>query len=247
LLNLRRAKESISIPLIASLNAINIEVWVEYAKLIAQTGVDGIELNFYPNHLDLNREASDIEKEQIMIVKEIKKSVSIPVSVKLSPDYTNALNIIKKLDNLDIDTFVLFNSFFQPDIDIEHEKHIKKSNFSHSGDYKKSLRFVGLLYQNIKAEICSSHGIFTGEDVIKLILSGASSVQVVSTLYKNGLSQISKMSCEIEEWMEKKNYNNLDDFRGKLSKNTLSKTPFVYKRAQYVDLIINADTIFGNN
>jgi len=103
------------------------------------------------------------------------------------------------------------------------------------------------LYQNIKAEICSSHGIFTGEDVIKLILSGASSVQVVSTLYKNGLSQISKMSCEIEEWMEKKNYNNLDDFRGKLSKNTLSKTPFVYKRAQYVDLIINADTIFGKN
>jgi dihydroorotate dehydrogenase (fumarate) len=247
LLNLRNAKESISIPLIASLNAVNIETWVEYAKLIAQTGVDGLELNFYPNQLDLNREASDIEKEQLLVVKELTKSIAIPVSVKLSPDYTNTLNHIKKLDDLGINTFVLFNSFFQPDIDIEHEKHIKKYNFSHQGDYKKSLRYSGLLYQKIKAEICSSHGIFTGEDVIKLLLSGASSVQVVSTLYKNGIGQISKMRSEIEAWMERKEYHTLDDFRGKLSNSKLEKNPFVYKRAQYVDLIINAENIFGNN
>jgi len=247
LLNLRNAKESISIPLIASLNAVNIETWVEYAKLIAQTGVDGIELNFYPSQLDLNREASDIEKEQLLVVKEIKKSIAIPVSVKLSPDYTNTLNHIKKLDDLGINTFVLFNSFFQPDIDIEHEKHIKKYNFSHQGDYKKSLRYSGLLYQKIKAEICSSRGIFTGEDVIKLLLSGASSVQVVSTLYKNGITQVSKMRSEIEAWMERKDYHTLDDFRGKLSNGNLEKNPFVYKRAQYVDLIINAENIFGNN
>ena len=247
LLNLRNAKESISIPLIASLNAVNIETWVEYAKLIAQTGVDGIELNFYPSQLDLNREASDIEKEQLLIVTEIKKNIAIPVSVKLSPDYTNTLNHIKKLDDLGINTFVLFNSFFQPDIDIEHEKHIKKYNFSHQGDYKKSLRYSGLLYQKIKAEICSSRGIFTGEDVIKLILSGATSVQVVSTLYKNGIAQVSKMRNEIEAWMERKGYENLDDFRGKLSNGKLEKNPFVYKRAQYVDLIINAENIFGNN
>jgi len=247
LLNLRNAKESISIPLIASLNAVNIETWVEYAKLIAQTGVDGLELNFYPNQLDLNREASDIEKEQLLVVTEIKKSIAIPVSVKLSPDYTNTLNHIKKLDELGINTFVLFNSFFQPDIDIEHEKHIKKYNFSHQGDYKKSLRYSGMLYQKIKAEICSSHGIFTGEDVIKLLLSGASSVQVVSTLYKNGIGQISKMRSEIEAWMERKEYHTLDDFRGKLSNSKLEKNPFVYKRAQYVDLIINAENIFGNN
>ena len=247
LLNLRNAKESISIPLIASLNAVNIETWVEYAKLIAQTGVDGLELNFYPSQLDLNREASDIEKEQLLVVKEIKKSIAIPVSVKLSPDYTNTLNHIKKLDDLGINTFVLFNSFFQPDIDIEHEKHIKKYNFSHQGDYKKSLRYSGLLYQKIKAEICSSRGIFTGEDVIKLILSGATSVQVVSTLYKNGIAQISKMRSEIEAWMERKDYHTLDDFRGKLSNSKLEKNPFVYKRAQYVDLIINAENIFGNN
>jgi dihydroorotate dehydrogenase (fumarate) len=247
LLNLRKAKESISIPLIASLNAVNIETWVEYAKLIAQTGVDGIELNFYPNLWDMDRESVDIENDQIRIVKEIKQNISIPVSVKLSPDYTNTLNLIKKLDGVGVDTFVLFNSFFQPDIDIETEKHIKKYNFSKPGDYKKSLRFAGLLYKNIKAEICSSNGIFTGADAIKLILSGASSVQVVSMLYKNGISQIGKMKSEMAAWMDEKNYQTLDDFRGKLSNNMLTKNPFVYKRAQYVDLIMNAEDIFGNN
>jgi len=247
LLNLRKAKESISIPLIASLNAVNIATWIDYAKMIAETGVDGIELNFYQNLWDLDRDSNDIENEQILIVREIKQNVSIPVSVKLSPDYTNPLNLIKKLDRAGVDSFVLFNSFFQPDIDIVYEKHIKKYNFSNQGDYKKSLRFAGLLYHNINADICSSHGIFTGADVIKLILSGASSVQVVSTLYKNGISQISKMNAEIEEWMELKNYNSLEDFKGKLSKNKLSKNPFVYKRAQYVDLILNAEDIFGNN
>ena len=247
LLNLRKAKESISIPVIASLNAVNVETWVEYAKLISQTGVDGIELNFYPNLWDVDRDSTEIENEQIMIVKEIKKNVNIPLGVKLSPDYTNALNLIKKLDKEGVDSFVLFNSFFQPDIDIEFEKHIKKYNFSHPGDYKKSLRFAGLLYQNVKADICSSHGIFTGADVIKLILSGASSVQVVSTIYKNGISQIGKMTTELEDWMKEKNYTCLDDFRGKLSKNMLNKTPFIYKRAQYVDLLLNTEDIFGNN
>ena len=247
LLNLRKAKESISIPVIASLNAVNVQTWVEYAKLINQTGVDGIELNFYPNIWDLDRDSADIENEQVMIVKEIKKNITIPLSVKLSPDYTNALNLIKKLDGEGVDAFVLFNSFFQPDIDIKSEKHIKKYNFSNPGDYKKSLRFAGLLYQNIRAEVCSSHGIFTGADIIKLILSGASSVQVVSTIYKNGISHISSMKQEIEDWMDEKNYDSLEDFKGKLSKNSLSKNPFVYKRAQYVDLLLNAEDIFGNS
>ena len=136
LLNLRTAKESISIPVIASLNAVNVDTWVEYAKLISQTGVDGIELNFYPNLWDIDRDSSDIENEQIRIVKEIKRCVSIPLSVKLSPDYTNTLNLVKKLDQQGVDSVVLFNSFFQPDIDIKNEKHIKKYNFSNPGDYK---------------------------------------------------------------------------------------------------------------
>jgi dihydroorotate dehydrogenase (fumarate) len=245
LLNLRKAKESISIPLIASLNAVNTETWIRYAKLIAETGVDAIELNFYHTPSDFKKEAKQIEDEQINIVKEISGNCLIPVSVKLSPDYSNILNFIQKLDKSGTKGVVLFNSFYQPDIDINTEKHIKLYNFSNVGDYKKSLRFAGLLFQNIKADICSSHGVFSGADVIKLILAGSTCVQVVSTLYKNGLTQIGKIRNELSDWMDSKNYKSIDEFRGKLSKTNLSNDPFVYKRAQYVDLLLNSEEIFG--
>jgi dihydroorotate dehydrogenase (fumarate) len=244
LLNLRKAKECLSIPLIASLNAVNNDTWLKYAGLISETGVDGIELNFYQIPSDFNKSAKDIEDEQTNILKEIRQNISIPISVKLSPDYSNILNFIKKLDKAGADAFILFNSFFQPDIDVISEKHIKTSHLSNVGDYKKSLRYSGLLFENIKADICSSLGIFSGEDVIKLLLSGATCVQVVSTVYKNGLSQINSMKKELEDWMDIKNYKSIDEFRGKLSKNRLSGNPFIYKRAQYVDLLLNSEEIF---
>jgi dihydroorotate dehydrogenase (fumarate) len=245
LLNIRKARESLSIPLIASLNAVSIDTWIKYAGLLGETGVNGIELNFYQIPLDFNKNAKDIEDEQINILKEVKKIISIPVSVKLSSDYTNILNFIKKLDKAGVDAFVLFNSFFQPDIDVVSEKHIKSFNLSNEGDYKKSLRYAGLLFENIKADICSSHGIFSGADVIKLILSGSSCVQVVSTLYKNGITQINNIKNELKDYMDIKNYKSIDEFRGKLSRNKLSSNPFVYERAQYVDLLINSEEIFA--
>ena len=245
LLNIRKAKESLTIPLIASLNAINNETWLKYATLLGETGVDGIELNFYQIPLDFNRNAGEIEDEQIKTLKEIRKNISIPISVKLSSDYSNILNFIKKLDKAGANAVVLFNSFFQPDIDINTEKHIKTLHLSNAGDYKKSLRYTGLLFDNIKADICSSYGIFSGEDVIKLLLSGATCVQIVSTLYKNGLSQILNIRKELEEWMDLKSYKSIGEFRGKLSKNKLPGNPFVYKRAQYVDLLLNSEEIFA--
>jgi len=245
LLNIRKTKESLSIPVIASLNAVNSNTWIEYAKLISETGVDGIELNFYHIPSDFKKDAKEIEDEQVEIVKAIKQNISIPVSVKLSSDYSNMLNFIKKLDSVGVDAFVLFNSFFQPDIDIISEKHIKSFNLSNEGDYKKSLRYAGLLFENINADICSSHGIFTGTDVIKLLLSGSSCGQIVSTIYKNGFTQISNIKKELEKWMDIKNYKSIDEFRGKLSKNKLNSNPFVYMRAQYVDLLINSEEIFG--
>jgi dihydroorotate dehydrogenase (fumarate) len=245
LMNLRKAKESLSIPLIASLNAVNNDTWLKYARLIEETGVDGIELNFYQIPMDFKKNAKEIEDAQINTLKEIRQNISIPISVKLSPDYSNILNFIKKLDKAGADAFVLFNSFFQPDINVSIEKHIKSSHLSNTGDYKQSLRYAGLLFDNIKADICSTHGIFSGEDVIKLLLSGATCVQVVSTVYKNGLMQLNYIRRELEEWMDNKNYKRLDDFRGKLSNNRLTSNPFVYKRAQYVDLLLNSEEIFS--
>lgn len=241
--NLRKAVESVSIPVIASLNAVNMETWIKYAKLLSETGVAGIELNFYQIPLDFNKSAMEVEDEQLETLKEIRKNISKPLSVKLSPEYSNILNFVKKLDHAGADSFVLFNSFFQPDINIENEIHVRTTHLSNIGDYKKSLRYAGLLHGNIKADICSSNGIFRGEDVVRLLLSGATCVQVVSAVYKNGLSHIGRMKHELEEWMDRKDYDNIDEFRGKLSKNSLGADPFIYRRAQYVDILLNSDEL----
>ncbi len=243
LLNLKTAKQSVSIPLFASLNAIYDETWVEYAKLIEETGVDGIELNFYANQVDFDKTPEEIESSQIDILKKIKKSIKIPVSIKLSVFYSSPLNFIKKLDNAGADGVILFNRFFQPEIDVYNEKHFFPYDLSSQSDNKLALRFSGLLHGNINASICATGGIYYGEDVIKMLLAGADAVQVVSTLYKNKEGIISKLIEDLENWMNKKNYSSIDEFKGKLSRKKLTD-PFVYKRAQYIDILMNSDNIF---
>ena len=243
LLMVKNAKKAVNIPVIASLNAVYREAWVEYAKLLEDTGVDALELNFYAVPRDINKSGESIEQEQIEILKEVKKSVSVPVCVKLSPFYTNPLNLISLMDKAGADGFVLFNRFFQPDIDLNKETHIIHFPMSSEEDNKLPLRFAGLLHGNIKAGICSNTGIYNGTDVIKMILAGADCVQVVATIYKNKITYLSKIISDIESWMESRKYKSLEAFRGKLSNKKIND-PFVYKRAQYVDLLMKSDQIF---
>jgi dihydroorotate dehydrogenase (fumarate) len=243
LLNLRKARQVLSIPLIASLNAVYRETWAEYAGLLAETGVDGLELNFYSVPQDFNKSEESIVNDQVEIVAEIKKAVTIPVSVKLSPYYTNPLFVIRKMDEAGADGFVLFNRLFQPDIDIDLEENYFPYNLSHAQDNRISQRFAGLLYGNIKGSVCSNTGIMTGEDAVAMLLAGADAVQVVSTLYKNQIEYISTMLADMEEWMHSKQYNSIGDFRGKLSKKR-TRDPFAYKRAQYVDILLKSEEIF---
>jgi dihydroorotate dehydrogenase (fumarate) len=241
--NLKRAREKVSIPLIASLNAVYKETWIEYAQLIEQTGVDALELNFFAVPIDSKQESQTLENQQVEILKEIKKAVKIPVSVKLSPFYSSPLNVISKMDQAGVSAFVLFNRLFQPDIDLQSQEHITPFLLSHEEDNRLPLRYAGLLYKEIRADICSNSGIHTGNDVIKMILAGAGCVQVVSTLYKNKIEVISKMLTDIETWMDANKYSSLNDFRGKLSRANM-KDPFIYKRAQYVDLLLKSEEIF---
>jgi dihydroorotate dehydrogenase (fumarate) len=242
LFKLREIKKAVGIPVIASLNALNMEVWVEYAKKIAETGVNGLELNLYFSPSSSGFDSIFIENRQIDIVRKVRKVVKIPISLKLSYFYTNPLNIIYKMDNLGINAFVIFNRLFEPDIDLKKEDHLNSLNLSSKGDEKLPMRFIGLLYEEIKADICGSTGIFDGGDVIKMILSGASCIQCVSTLYKNGIENIKSMLGEIEEWMKEKGYETLEDFRGKLAKKSLNN-PFAYGRAQYIDILMNKEII----
>lgn len=246
LVKLRKAKERLSVPLIASLNAVNEESWLEYATELAQTGVDGLELNLYQTPTEVEKEAKEIEDYQISIVRKIKEKLSLPVSVKLSFEYTNVLSLIKKLDAVGVDALVLFNAFFQPDINIETLKHKRDFNLSKKGEYRKSLRYAGILYDKIEADVCNSRGIFDGDDIIKNILSGATCVQMVSSLYKNGLEHIGVAKKEISDWMEKKEFESIDEFRGMMAQKNLAPESMVYRRAQYVDLLMRSDNIFGD-
>lgn len=242
LLNLRKTKESLNIPVIASLNAIYKESWVDYASQIAQTGVDALELNFYAVPRELYQTSQVIEAEQIEVLKAVKAKVNIPVSVKLSYFYSNPLSVVSEMGEAGADGFVLFNRLFQPDIDLDNEEHFTPFNLSSEADSRIPLRFVGLLYGNIGADLIASSGIYTGKDVAKMILAGANNVQVVSALYKNKVDHLAVMLRELEEWMDAKGYKSLSDFRGKLSRKNIAD-PFVYKRAQYIDLLLKSNEL----
>lgn len=236
----RKAKESVKIPVLASLNAVNRETWVEYASQLEETGVDGLELNFFSTPSEFTRSCADVENEQVEIMREIRRRVRIPISVKLSTFYSNPLQFIKRLDDEGVDGFVLFNRFFEPDIDIEDERSIIHFNLSNENDYKLSLRYTGLLYGNIHADICSSTGIIHAKEVIKMLLAGAACVQCVTALYKHGIEHVRTMVQALEKWMDERGYRDLASLRGKLSRKN-SKDPWMYARAHYVKLLIKPE------
>jgi dihydroorotate dehydrogenase (fumarate) len=244
LYNLRKAKESVGVPVIASINAIYKETWVDYAKQIEETGVDGLELNFFSVPRDLDKSGHEIIETQLEFLKAVKAAVKLPVSVKLSHFYTNILKTVSDMDKAGADGFVLFNRLFEPDIDIEAEKHAAPWNLSSHSDHRLVIRYAGLLYENINASIVANNGIYEGVDIVKMILAGANAVEAVSTFYHNGIRHVTAMLTELEEWMDRKGYKTIDDFKGTLSAKAIND-PFVYKRAQYIDMILKSEDYFN--
>ncbi|MDD5678925.1 MAG: dihydroorotate dehydrogenase-like protein [Kiritimatiellae bacterium] len=234
----RMAKKSARIPVIASLNAVNKETWFEYAKLLEETGVDGLECNLFASPKNVQQENITAESEQIELIKKLRQAVTIPVSVKLSFFYTNPLSLVRRMDEAGAAAFVLFNRLFDPDIDVNQEKNVSLLSLSHETDYRLPLRYTGLLEGTIKADICSSTGVFTGEDIARMILAGATAVQTVSALLRYGSAHIQTMLKQFEEWMDRRGYSTLASFRGKLSQR-YSSEPWAYTRAQYVKLLMD--------
>ncbi len=234
----RKTKAVVKIPVIASLNAVSKQTWVEYAKLLADEGVDGLELNFFATPRDADTPGSEVEKEQLDALAAVTSSLKIPVAVKLSHFYSNPLNFIKKASEAGAKGLVLFNRLFQPDIDIESQTISQPFNFSARVDNKLPLRYAGLLYGEVAADVCASTGIMTGVDVVKMLLAGAAAVQTVTSLYRHGIPMIAKMKDEITRWMDRKLYASVSDFRGALSrKNTTD--PWAYSRAQYAKMLLD--------
>ena len=245
LINLEQAVKSINIPVIGSLNAVYDATWAEWAVKMEKTGIAGLELNFYSIPGDFETSTRQIIDQQIAALESVIKQVKIPVAVKLSSYYTNPLGFMKRLSESGAPGLVLFNRLFHPDICIDSEEHEYPYNLSGNDDNRLPLRFAGLLYDRIDASVCASSGIYSGKDVVKMLLAGADTVQVVSTLYKNGIDHLGEMIAEVETWMDTKSYHHISDFKGKLSQKTL-KDPFSYKRAQYVDILMKSGDILIN-
>lgn len=246
LLWVKQVKQETGIPVFASLNAVQRDTWIEYAQRLEATGVDGLECNFFATPGDAHRRGIEIEDDQADLVAELKKRVSIPLCLKLSPFYTNIAQVVHRLDQAGADAVVLFNRLFEPDIDLEREYLYSPFHFSRETDHRLPLRYAGLLQGNIHADICCSTGIAEGAHVVKMILAGATAVQTVSALYRHGPAHIGVMLESISEWMEKKGHSRLADFRGNMSRRNIVGNPWAYTRAQYVKLLMNPEHLVKN-
>jgi dihydroorotate dehydrogenase (fumarate) len=241
----REAKEALEIPVIGSLNAVRHDSWIDYARQLEQTGVDALECNLFAVPKDPDISGESVEQEQIDLVREIKQTVSVPVSVKLSCLYTNPLNTIKSMAEAGADAVVLFNRLFEPDLDITNTKHSYPFNFSHEDDYRLPLRYTGLLEGKIEADICATTGIFSGDTIIKMIMAGAAGVQTVSALYNLGIEHIQTMLQNMDKWMDDNGKASLSDIRGTMSRRH-SRDYWAYTRAQYIKLLLNPEELIYN-
>ncbi len=229
---IKESKKAVDIPVIASINCTDFGEWTAIAKEFQDAGADAIELNIAISPFDRNVKAEAIEDEAVAILKAVKKSVTIPVSVKIGSHFTNICNFAFRLAQEGADGLVLFNRFYNTDIDIETVKVIPGNALSVPEENSDTLRWISLLFsQKIPSDLSASTGVFCGNAVVKQLLAGASSVQLCSTLYKNGLSYISTVLSELKDWMLRHNYNTVKDFKGLLNSDDDVK---VFERLQYL-------------
>jgi len=237
---IKETRKAVSMPLFASLNATSKSIWVDWAKRLEETGVDGLELNFYSLPVDERISSADVEEQELSAFAAVREAVKIPIAVKLHQQYTSLMHMVHQFDELGANAVVLFNRFFQPDVDVDTESERCHLQLSVPADSLPALRWTGLLHQRIGADIVASGGLMTGKDIVRMLLAGANSVQVVSALYKHKLGHIETMLVGLEEWMNAKGYTTIDDFRGKASKANVGD-PWAFERGQYIKAILGFD------
>lgn len=235
---IKDSKASVDIPVIASINCISASEWVDFATRIQNAGADALELNMFIMPNDPSFDGADIEKIYFEVVDKIEQNIEIPVALKMGTYFSGLAKTFIELSKTSISAMVLFNRFYSPDVNLDKET-IKAANvFSNPDDFSNSLRWIGILSDQVECDLSASTGAHDGHTILKNLLVGAKATHVVSTIYKNSNSQIQKMLEEIEKWMDEKGYQTLDDFRGKLSQSRI-KQPMMYERAQFMKYYSN--------
>lgn len=234
--HIRNAKQAVDIPIIASLNGKSVGGWIDYAKKIEQAGADALELNIYFLASDPKISGAEIEKEYLNIVKGVKMNVNIPIAVKMHPFFSSVSWMAEQLTNVGADGLVLFNRFYQPDINLETLEVEPNVLLSTPAEMRLPLRWIGMLYGRVNADLAATSGIYSETDVIKMIMAGAKVTQVLACMLKFGIGHIKEMLSQMVYWMEVNEYESLEQMRGSMSHKSVAN-PSQFERANYMKVL----------
>ncbi len=231
--HIRRAKAAVKVPIIASLNGSSVGGWIQYATQIQEAGADALECNIYWIVTDPDMTSAEVEQQYLDILQAVKSAVTIPVAVKVSPFFSNLVNMAKRLDAAGADALVLFNRFYQPDIDLETLELNPRVLLSTPQAMRLPLTWIGILHGRVKAALAATGGIHGAEDVIKLLLVGANVTMLCSTLLRNGINQLRSIEQGVRQWMETHEYESVQQMQGSMSQKNCAD-PSAFERAQYM-------------
>ena len=234
--HIRKAKEAVDIPIIASLNGKSIGGWTDYAKKMEQAGANALELNIYLLPTDINKAGSEVEKTYTEIVKAVKSIVKIPIAVKMHPFFSSISYMAAQLSKAGADGLVMFNRFYQPDIDLETLEVVPNVILSTPMAMRLPLRWIAMMYRKINADLAATSGIYTAEDIIKMIMAGAKVTQMLSSLLKFGIGHIADVTTNLKSWMEEKEYESIEQMRGSMSYMNVDD-PSKFERANYMKVL----------
>jgi len=231
--HLRKAKEALDIPIIGSLNGISTGGWISYAQKIAEAGADALELNVYYIPTDPLLSAEKVEQRYLDVLEAVKRAVTIPVAIKLGPFFSSLSNVARRLDAAGADALVLFNRFYQPDIDLENLEVTPNVILSTSQALRLPLRWIAILHGRVKASLAATGGIHTAEDVLKILMAGADVAMLCSALLKHGPGHIATVLEEMVRWMTEKEYESVTQMKGSMSHRSVAD-PAAFERANYM-------------
>jgi len=233
---LEKTKKAVNIPVLGSLNGVSTGGWIEYARKIQDAGADGLELNLYYLPTDVNLTSNQIEDNSLKLVSDIRAQVKIPLAVKLAPFFTALPNFAKRLAEAGADGLVLFNRFYQPDMDLENLEVVPNLVLSNSDDLRLPLRWIAILYGKVKADLALTSGVHTAEDAIKAVMAGASVAMTTSAILKRGLQAVPQILTGMEEWMTAHEYESVTQMRGSMSQGAVAD-PAAFERANYMKVL----------
>jgi dihydroorotate dehydrogenase (fumarate) len=234
--HIRRIKEAVAVPVIASLNGVTHEGWLDYARLIQQAGADALELNVYYLAADPSESASDVDSRVLDIVGTVRRGTLIPIAVKLSPFYSSLAHLIAGLERMGAEGFVLFNRFYQPDIDPEILEVVPRLHFSESSELRLRLRWVAMLSGRMQGSLAVSGGVHSALDAVKALMAGAHAVQMVSALLQHGSGHLAVVLRDLRSWMEEHEYISVRQLQGSMSLDRCPN-PGAFERANYMRIL----------